>query len=250
MGIFIPQAMGQLDLHMRMPHVKQREYWRVSLVATLGTFVAFFVWHILYPHTLWFYRLWGALGTGGVLGNLLGLVWQLSDASRRRRSSGRYVALLVIGGCCYILPLSLCSLAPMLGAQESELSRIRALQPTDVVAISIRVSGRPALSVTDRSLLTSFTENCRDSELFYPSHERFACEYQLDLHFMDGSIETYDVGIPERHQADMALSFWTPGGYSRVLIRNGAKWLLDVCQAWNSEAEEKESGQVPATLHD
>ena len=167
-----------------------------------------------------------AIVTGGTLGTFAGYFWQTADASRRARSSGRHLALTVIGGVGVLWPMAVFLLGPILYSEEMVLARIRTLSVTDVAAISVQMSGQPPVKVTDPAAIVSFVESCRSSKLFYPSQERFTNESQLTVDFVDGTVWTYQARIPEKHQADLALTFRSHVGYSHILIPNGAKWLL------------------------
>ena len=220
----ILRLLQELDWETRVRRVKHRDHWRVYLFATLGTLFAYPVWEILFPNTLWFYRLWGAGATGGIVGSLVGFTWQLADAARRARSSGRYLAFSVVFGLGVLTPIGVFLMGPMLRSEEIELAKIRALSAPEVAAISFRMSGQPDVKFTDRASIISFVNDCRRSNLFYPSHERFTNKSRLAVYFVDGTV-WYDAGIPERHRADMVLSFRSYIGRSYILIPNGARWL-------------------------
>jgi len=215
----------ELDWGTPLHRIRHRDHWRVYLIAVAGTLLAFTVWHALFPGTLWFYRLWGALATGGSLGTLVGCGWQLTDASRRVRSSGCHLKWSVIGGVGVLCPLAVFLLGPILRSQEMELARIRTLSVTDVTSVSVQASDQPEVKVMSQAALASFVNKCRAANLFYPSHERFTNKSRLAVNFVDGTAWTYEAGIPVNHQTDIVLSFRSYVGYSHILIPNAAQWI-------------------------
>lgn len=236
----------ELDWHTPVRQVKHRNHWRVYLLAILCTLIAFAVWQMEFPNTLWFYRFWGAIATGGPFGVLVGYTWQLFVASRRAHSSGRYLAWTVIGGVGVLTPVGVLLLGRILLSQELELAKIRTLKATNVAAVSLRVPGQCEVEVAGGESVVSFVEKCHSSSLFYPSHERFTNELQLTVNLVDGKAWTYGVAIPVRHRNDIALSFRAYVGVSYILIPNGAKWFEDVYQSRWRKGVEEVPGTVPA----
>jgi len=245
----IRYLLKELDWDTPVNRVKNRDHWRVSLVSLVGTLSAFAVWHALFPDTLWFFKLWGALCTGGLFGNLIGYAWQLTDASRRARSSGRLFMCSAIGGVGGLFPVAILLVGPFLHSQEMELARIRTLSVSDVSSISAQTAEQPPVRVVDQAAITSFVKKCRTSNLFYPSHESFTNKSRLAVQLVDGTIWTYEAGIPMRHQADLVLTFRSYVGYSHVLIPNGAKWLA-FCENPGESREENQQETEQETEQD
>ena len=216
----------EMDWNTPLRQSKRLDHWRVFLVAFICTLPAFAVWWSLYPNTAWFFNLFGAFATGGVLGMCLGYIWQLNNPSRRAHSSGRLLAWSVFCGWTILLPVGVFYLGPTLHIEEIELTKIRTLKDTDVIAISVDVPGEPQAKVMDREKIISFVKKCRQSNLFYPGHESLTNKSQIGIHLSNGSVLTYEMGIPKRHVTDLVVTSRNHGQYSsRILIPGAAKWF-------------------------
>ncbi len=223
----ILRPLQALDWVTPLRRVKHRDHWRVCVILALCTALTYPVWEILFPDTLWFCKLWGAGATGGMVGSVVGFAWQLADPARRGRSSGRLLALSLVVGLGVLAPTAVFFIGPTLQSEQEELARIRTLSAAEVAAVCFHVPGQGDVKLSDRASIISFVNQCRRANLFYVGHERFTDESRLTVHFVDGTVWTYNAGIPERHHADMVLSFPSYIGHSHVWVPDAARWVTN-----------------------
>jgi len=221
----IPCLLRELDWNTPLRRVKCRDHWRVYLVAAICTLPTFVVWWILFPHTIWIMKLFGAFATGGIVGIVIGHAWQLAAPSRRARTSGRHLVWSVFCGWAIFLPLALFFVGPVLHSEEMELMKIRSLKESDIAAICVQVPGEPQTRTTKRVSVISFVRKCHRSSLFYVGHEPFTNKARLTLDFVDDTAWTYEAGIPERHPRDLVITFRPHMQHSYILIPDAAKWF-------------------------
>lgn len=223
--------LGELDwrtpFHQVSWRYRLRYQWRVGVITIPCSFVAMIIWHAVFPHVLWFEKLWAGVITGSLLGLPIGYGWQLSDKARRSRTSGRdLVAAVALLGlltlCCVFL------MAPDFYWQEVELAKAQALDPASIVAISIQEPGRPSVRVVDRARLVSFAEHCHQSRLFYRNHETSILESQLKIELAEGATLSYRASVPVRHKDDLALRFRAYCAQREILIPKEAHWLREM----------------------
>jgi hypothetical protein len=198
------------------------QYWRIALCVLGGAIVATALWQALFPHTMWFKKLWAGSVTGGVVGMLPGMGWQWRNKDRRAATSWW---ILVIAFLCWgaFAVISVIDLAPQMKAEEAQRTRIRSLLTQDIVAIEISSAGQKR-RLDDDAAIRSFVRLARNANLFYPSHEGSVQEYELQLVFHDGKTVAYRARVPQRHRDGPSLGFRGPSHWAEVIVPNGGHW--------------------------
>jgi len=180
------KAFQYLDWKTPIRRVDWRCPWRVSVAGIVCTVLAIAIWHGLFPNTFWFTKLCTSVVTGGFVGLVVGCAWQFRDEARRARCSWRYSGWAAIGLFCFAV-VSIFLWGPDLYLHEAELTKIRGLTPSDVVAISIEMPNQPPRRIVDDASIASFANQCRQSNLFYPSHEGSTVEFKLTIDWSNGT---------------------------------------------------------------
>jgi len=194
---------------------------RLLLSIAIGAALSSLIWWLAFPMGYWFLKLWGGTTTGAFLGLILGAIWQVRDASRRSRTSGK---LLVQGlvGLGIFSAVSVGMLAPMMVLQEREVLMLRTLDPARIS--EARLEGRRL----DRKKLDEFLRLAKDAEVFHPDHEGTLQRFTLTLIRQGEAPREYEGRIPTKHTNDIALQFRTGAILSEILIKGGRKWLESV----------------------
>ena len=213
-----------LDWETPVSRIKFADHWRLWVCVGLGAVLATSLWNLFFPHTFWFFKLWTGFATGGVVAMIPGTFWQLRDENRSGTTSGRLIVLASsVWGTFAVL--SLFFWGPQLYGEEQERSLLRTLAENDLAAISVRFPDGRFQRVKDAPSISSFVALSKRAELFYPSQEASAFEFQMTIDRTDGTSLTYSGRVPERHSEDISLSFRAHVAWTEIIVPGGRRWL-------------------------
>jgi hypothetical protein len=204
-------------------------HWRIKGCTLAGGILAVLAWRSFFPNAFWFVWLWAGITSGAFAGFLIGALWQVGAAERRRYTSGRVLAS--IG-----LPLALLAaasfffLGPDLLSQETKLAQVRALSAEQVSSIVVVAPTQAPRIIQSKAAIASFASLAKHAELFYPSHEGSALEFEITVHLKSGGAVSFHARVPERHQEDVGLQFHGYVSWSEIIIPGGRAWLREVSQ--------------------
>lgn len=186
----------------------------ITLSTICGLIVAvisYGLWHLAFPNTFWFLKLWCAVAIGVMVGLMIDF--------RRRRS----VIGLMFGSLIALLGLTV--LVPDLYHQESKLRSIRSLTDVGIDAIVVVEKNGPRRHIVDRDAIDSFEKLASDATLFYPSHETSMRGLHVTLSLTDGQTLSFHARVPARHGNDIALQFRAFLFMQEILVPNAVQWL-------------------------
>lgn len=226
---------SELDWSTPLTSIDLFTHWRIIVCIILFFFISFGVWHVIYPHTFPFLKLWAGFATGSVVGTLVGAYWQLQDCRRRAQTSGKFLSIALLAWGFFAI-ISLFSLAPQMHDEETMRAKMRSLSSQNLKSITIDLvtgqlaeidDGKRFAKVEDLEEIDEFCRLASSAELFYPSHEGSLREYSISLLFDDQTIEKFDARVPERHPNDLSLKFRGTSHWAEIIIPNARKWIDD-----------------------
>ena len=214
----------KLDWSTPMAKINFLVHWRIFLCISVAVAFAIFAWHVCFPNTFWFVKLWAGFATGGLIGVGLGTRWQLQDSERHPKTSGRFLAFATFAWGVFSL-ISLGLFAPDLYAQERERTTIRSLKIEDISAVTVSLDGQDIQRFEGFDELDLFVGYAADAELFYPSHEGSTRDFEIEIYLTNGNSLQYHGRIPEHHQNDFTIDFRGFFTRTEIIFPNGRKWL-------------------------
>lgn len=219
--------MFDLDWKTRAGAVTIKEHWRLLLCVVFLAAGSTLLWHAFFPHTFWFEKLWLGLVSGGTVGIVVGTVWQVRDASRRPQTSGRFIVTAFLAW-SFMSVVGFLLMVPGFVRQEHQRGELRALDGVHIRSVTVAFPDGRLHEVRDPELIARFAGLLRAAELFYPSHERSAEEFEVLIVRDDSSVLEYPARVPERHPQDFSLEFRGGVGESEILIPAAREWLREV----------------------
>jgi hypothetical protein len=192
-----------------------------------GAALASLVWSLAFPIGFWFLKLWAGISTGGLLGLVLGMIWQLRDDRRRSQTSGKFLmhGMIALG---LFSAVALFLMAPMMRAEQKQCFVLRSLDLSRISEARVSVQGREECRILDREKLDSFVTLAKNAEPFRPDHEGALMSFKLTLIPRGDSPLEYEGRIPTKHTDDIALQFRAGAMLkNEILIKGGRKWLED-----------------------
>lgn len=119
-------------------------------------------------------------------------------------------------------------LVPEFTSQEHERDEIRALSADRIRSVSVAFPDGRLHDVSDLESITRFAALLQRAELFFPSHEGSAEEFEILIVRDDTSVLQYQARVPERHLQDISLQFRSGVVESEILVPAARAWLRDV----------------------
>ncbi len=221
-------SVRNLDWDTPVKRVPLGNHWRI-LVCIMGfSVMTITFWHLSFPHTMWFLKLWCGFSTGSLLGIITGAFWQCREPARIRLTSGKF---LLSGLLCFgtFTGVSLCVFAPQMRSEERVRREIRSVSPEALTSIYLD-SHSVRWAITQEDLLRQFCEITEDAELFFSSHEMSAEELEISFHFRDKRIRNFHARVPSRHPQDLALQMQSGFALSEILLPGGWTWIESVME--------------------
>jgi hypothetical protein len=213
-----------LDWNTPLNEINIGQHWRIGLCIIIFATLATVVWHALFPHTMFFLKLWTGFATGSLVGTFVGTYWQFQNKNRRAKTSGWFLLLAFLGWGAFAT-ISCIMLAPQMRAEESLRSEIRSLSTKSLILIQIKGNGALFVSINNADEISQFCQLASNSELFYPSHEGSLKNYELSMSFRDKKFNFFKARIPERHPKDLSLDYNGLFFHTEVIVPGGACWI-------------------------
>ncbi|OIO67500.1 MAG: hypothetical protein CO186_12620 [Zetaproteobacteria bacterium CG_4_9_14_3_um_filter_49_83] len=189
----------ELDWKTPLTEIKLAESWRIVVCTALFSLLTIAVWHFFFPHTFMFMKLWASGVTGGAIGILVGLFWQLKDKDRRGRTSGLFI-FVFLGWSLFSLR-AFFDLVPQMQVEELMRSEVRELSVKAIVGIQIQHHSSTVM-LSDQESINRLYQLASQAELFYPSHEGSLEEFDIQFSTMTGPWQRFSATVPERHPND------------------------------------------------
>ncbi len=203
-------------------------HWRIHLCVFIFCVILTLIWHLVFPHTLFFLKFWAGLAGGMFFGTISGTIWQLNDEERIGKTSGDYLFYSILAGGLFFC-VSIVIIAPYMFTEEQERTMIRNLEAKNIQSIEITDRKmKERLFIERRSDIQKFCKLTRKAELFYPSHEMNIEELKISIKLRNGNSLSYEAGVPERHANDLRIQFFSGSiiqMQAEIIIPNGAIWM-------------------------
>jgi len=194
---------------------------RAIVLMGMAAAICFLILTACFPHPFFFFKLLLGLMIGVCLIDLLSPKLgdaEVADYMKNRR--GRLAMLLAA-------PIVTVLVVTLFVTEEQFRKKIRQLTPTDIASISIveLEGGKNVVHLASPESVAEFCRLCRRAELFTTSHEATVWDFQLRIQYIDGRKETYEAGVFEAHQSDIAFSFRSFIIIDKMIIPGGRPWL-------------------------
>ncbi|QDT46498.1 hypothetical protein Pan258_05170 [Symmachiella dynata] len=194
---------------------------RAIVLMGMAAAICFLILTVCFPHPFFFFKLLLGLMIGVCLIDLLSP--KLGDAAVADYMKNRRGRL----GMLLAAPIVTVLVVTLFVTEEQFREKIRQLTPADIASISIveLEGGKNVEHLASPASVAEFCRLCRRAELFYTSHEATVRDFQLRIQYIDGRKETYEAGVFEAHQGDMAFSFRSFVIIDKMIIPGGRPWL-------------------------